>query len=48
MQLYFEAGALEVWLWTDLGAMQFFGPDGMELRNGSEICSRFPPQINLR
>lgn len=45
--LYFDAGAQEVWLCADSGAMRFFGPGTVALA-ASRICPQFPKQIELR
>ena len=42
--LYFEAGAEEVWLCSDDGAMRFFGPDGEQ--DASQRAPNFPDQID--
>ena len=43
--LYFQAGALEVWLCDDTGRIDFFGPDGE--RSKSEIAPTFPSRIEI-
>jgi hypothetical protein len=40
--LYFEAGALEVWLWGGDGKMEFYTPD---LAAASRLCPAFLGQI---
>jgi Uma2 family endonuclease len=45
MRLYFDAGALEVWLCDLQGQMRFYNPDG-ELA-GSSLCPAFPTEIQL-
>ena len=47
MMLYFDAGAREVWLCAESGAMRFFGPNGVERRKASKLCPRFPKQVVL-
>ena len=47
MALYFDAGAQEVWLCADSGAMTFLGPGTFSLP-ASRICPQFPKQIELR
>jgi Uma2 family endonuclease len=47
MELYFHAGAREVWVRGLFGAMSFFGP-GRSPLDRSELCSAFPTQIELR
>jgi Uma2 family endonuclease len=48
MALYFDAGAKEVWLCSQRGAMSFFSP-GATTRplQTSRICPRFPKQVEL-
>ncbi|MEY2428501.1 MAG: hypothetical protein QOJ40_1386 [Verrucomicrobiota bacterium] len=46
--LYFDAGAKEVWLCSQSGAMSFFGSEGSPSTPASKICPRFPKQIKLR
>ena len=41
--LYFEAGAVEVWFCDEQGQVQFFSPAGSLKR--SRLCSRFPVHI---
>src|SRR5437867_3377854 len=43
--LYFDAGAKEVWVCSDSGAVSFFGPGTM---NRSQLCANFPKRITLR
>src|SRR6266568_1941996 len=45
MALYFDAGAREVWLCSEFGAMSFFGPRAARPLSASELCPRFPKQI---
>ena len=42
MQLYFEKGALEVWLCDEGGSMQFFACDHAEPLAASVMCPGFP------
>jgi hypothetical protein len=46
MALYFDAGAREVWLCDQSGAMKFFGPSASPL-TGSELLPQFPKQVEL-
>lgn len=46
MDLYFDAGAAEVWLCSDSGMMSFYSP-GSHLLNESAICPPFPKRIDL-
>lgn len=46
--LYFDAGAREVWLCAESGAMTFLGPGPGQWLRVSEICPQFPKQIELR
>ena len=46
--LYFDAGALEVWLCSEAGAMRFFRAGAAEPMPGSQLCPGFPAQIELR
>ncbi len=48
MALYFDAGAREVWLCAESGAVSFFGPGTTEPMRASELCPAFPKQIDLR
>jgi len=45
MALYFDAGAVEVWLCSPGGAMSFFVGSGPT--KSSETCPQFPKQIEL-
>ena len=45
-ELYFDAGALEVWLCDSFGNMTFFGPGPSKL-NSSRLCPDFPSEIVL-
>ena len=44
--LYFEGGALEVWICDRRGKMSFFGP-GSSLLRKSRLCPAFPSQITV-
>jgi Uma2 family endonuclease len=44
-KLYFDAGAIEVWLCAPDGGMSFLGPTAMQ---GSRLCPQFPKQVQLR
>ncbi len=46
--LYFDAGAKEVWLCSQSGAMSLFNLSPARLMRGSKICTQFPKQITLR
>ena len=46
--LYFDAGAREVWLCAESGAVNFLGPGTVEPMSASELCPQFPKQIELR
>jgi Uma2 family endonuclease len=48
MALYFDAGAREVWLCAESGAMSFFGPGTAQSLSVSQLCPQFPKQITLR
>jgi Uma2 family endonuclease len=48
MALYFDAGAREVWLCAESGAMTFFGPGSVQPLSASQLCAQFPKQIKLR
>jgi Uma2 family endonuclease len=45
MQLYFDAGAQEVWLCNDQGDMEFFLHDVEGLVAASRLCPEFPTKI---
>ena len=45
--LYFDAGAREVWLCSQSGAMSFLGTGTNRHLSGSKICPKFPKQIDL-
>jgi Uma2 family endonuclease len=46
--LYFDAGALEVWICSESGTMRFFHQGKAKTQSTSQICPHFPPQIELR
>ncbi|MBI2947421.1 MAG: Uma2 family endonuclease [Verrucomicrobia bacterium] len=46
-ELYFHAGAREVWVCGTFGAMSFFGPAHAPLTH-SGLCPSFPTHIELR
>jgi Uma2 family endonuclease len=46
--LYFDAGALEVWVCSETGAMRFFHVGEAEPLSSSRICPDFPSHIELR
>jgi Uma2 family endonuclease len=48
MALYFDAGAQEVWLCADDGAMSFLAAGTAEPLAASQICPRFPKPVELR
>jgi len=48
MALYFDADAREVWLCGRNGAMSFFSPGAPGPAPASELCPRFPQQVELR
>jgi len=48
MKLYFDAGAKEVWVCSQSGAMNFFGGPAVNLLPGSQLCPEFPKTIKLR
>ena len=48
MALYFDAGAREVWLCAESGAMNFFGPGIAQQISAPQLCPQFPKQIKLR
>jgi Uma2 family endonuclease len=45
--LYFDAGAKEVWLCSDSGAMTFLRAGETQPMPASQICPDFPRQIEL-
>jgi Uma2 family endonuclease len=47
MALYFDAGAREVWLCAQGGAMTFFSPGSARPMRASKIYPEFPKQIEL-
>jgi hypothetical protein len=48
MALYFDAGALEVWVCAEPGEMSFFGSGASKPMSISKLCPQFPKQIVLR
>ena len=48
MALYFDAGAREVWLCAESGAVSFSGPGSVQPLSASQLCPQFPKQIELR
>ena len=48
MALYFDAGAKEVWLCAQNGAMRFFTSRTARAARASKICPEFPKQVELR
>src|SRR5438046_357758 len=46
--LYFDAGAKEVWLCAQAGAMSFFGPGEARPMQASKLCPQFPKHIELQ
>jgi len=48
MALYFDAGAREVWLCAESGAVSFYGPACIQPLSASQLCPQFPTQIELR
>ena len=44
MALYFDAGALEVWICGAFGNMTFFGPGSKSMKR-SKLCPKFPVQV---
>ena len=47
MRLYFDAGAQEVWLCAETGAMTFFSSSEPRPSRISKVCSRFPKRVQL-
>jgi Uma2 family endonuclease len=47
MQLYFAAGAKEVWLCDEDGNMEFFASDSTEPIAGSKMCPKFPLKVEM-
>ena len=47
LALYFDAGASEVWLCAQSGAMRFFGPGAGRSMRASRLCPRFPKLVEL-
>jgi Uma2 family endonuclease len=48
MALYFDAGAKEVWLCNESGAMIFFTTGVAGACPASQICPRFPRRVELK
>ncbi|MBM3837995.1 MAG: Uma2 family endonuclease [Verrucomicrobia bacterium] len=48
MALYFDAGALEVWLCSGTGKMSFWLAGANRPRPASKLCPHFPRQVELR
>lgn len=48
MILYFDAGAKEVWLCSESGAMSFYAPGSTAPMRRSNLCREFPQQVDLR
>lgn len=46
--LYFDAGAQEVWICAESGAMSFYNVSSERPRRASQICPQFPKRIELR
>jgi Uma2 family endonuclease len=46
--LYFNAGAKEVWMCSNAGALSFHAPEAGRSLNRSRLCPEFPKQIKLR
>ena len=46
--LYFDAGAHEVWLCADSGAIRFLASATARPLKGSRLCPQFPKQVELR
>jgi Uma2 family endonuclease len=46
--LYFDAGAQEVWLCAESGAMKFFQSGDPQPMAASRLCPEFPSQVQLR
>src|SRR5881628_301175 len=42
MALYFDAGAKEVWICAESGAVSFFGPGAAQPLSASQLCPQFP------
>lgn len=47
MALHLDAGAKEVWVCAQAGAMDLFGRGSRSLR-ASQLCPKFPKRIELR
>jgi hypothetical protein len=46
--LYFDAGAVEVWLCSTSGVMSFFSGKAARPLRASRVCPDFPRRIELR
>ena len=46
MDLYFEAGAQEVWICDQGGTVEFYHSGIRQVRRSSEICPEFPQRID--
>ena len=47
MELYFDAGAEEVWLCGADGAIRFFSSAGTRQTRASKLCPQFPKRVEL-
>jgi Uma2 family endonuclease len=47
MQLYFAAGAKEVWLCDEDGKMEFFASDATASVKASRLCPEFPMRVEM-
>ena len=47
MALYFDAGAKEVWLCAEGGAMSFFSSGATRSMRASKMCPQFPKRVEL-
>jgi Uma2 family endonuclease len=48
IDLYFEAGAQEVWTCDQEGVLEFHVSSSSEVRQASELCPGFPPAISFQ
>jgi Uma2 family endonuclease len=48
MRLYFDAGAKEVWICSESGAMSFFSSKAAKAMRASVLCPQFPKRVQLR
>src|SRR5881296_2791457 len=46
--LYFDAGAKEVWICAESGAVSFFGPGAAQPITAYKLCPSFPKQVEMR